>query len=292
MNILKIENLSLQYGNQKVLNHISFNIRKGQIVGLLGPNGAGKSSIIKILAGLVFPNTGKICFDKNMDISFSELRKHSGYLIDTPAFYPFLTAKQNLHLLKKINKIDTNIDQLLQKVGLTDVNNKKVKHFSTGMKQRLAIAQSMMRNPEILILDEPFNGLDPNGFQELIHLLKKLNKNGTTIIVSSHLLNELEQFANTFILLYKGNIALNIDKVELVKSKKKVAFTFETKPTNDVMDYLNKMEVEFENPTKVIMNIDPSEIANTVNHLVELMCTPINVETLNILQEKYLDITV
>lgn len=292
MNILKIENLSLQYGNQKVLNDISFYIKKGQIVGLLGPNGAGKSSIIKILAGLVFPNTGKIFFDENIDIPFSELRKHCGYLIDSPAFYPFLTAKQNLHLLKKINKRETNIDKLLQKVGLTDVNSKKVKHFSTGMKQRLAIAQSMMRNPEILILDEPFNGLDPNGFQELIQLLKKLNKNGTTIIVSSHLLNELEQFADTFILLHKGNIALNIDKIKLLKSKKKVAFTFETKPTNGVMDYLNSMKVEFENPTKVIMQLDPGEIANTVNHLVELMCTPINVETLNILQEKYLDITV
>lgn len=292
MNILKVENLSLQYGSQKILNHISFNIKKGQIIGLLGPNGAGKSSVIKILAGLVFPKTGKVVFDKIVKNTFSELRDHCGYLIDSPSFYPFLTARQNLHLLKKINKSKSDIDLLLQKVGLPNVNKKKVKHFSTGMKQRLAIANSMLRNPEILILDEPFNGLDPNGFQDLTLLLHALNENGTTIIVSSHLLNELEQFADSFILMHKGNIALTINKKELVKSKKKVAFTFESKPSNEVVDYLNKMNVEFEDPTKIILHLNPEDIAMVVNQLVKLKNTPVNVETLNILQEKYLEITV
>ncbi len=291
MCILKVENLSLNYGKQEVLKAISFSIEKGQIIGLLGPNGAGKSSIIKILAGLVFPKSGALYMDGELKTSFSELRNHCGFLIDSPAFYPFLSAKKNLQLIKKINKSNVNLEQLLQKVGLSYVNSKKVKNFSTGMKQRLAVAQAIMQNPKILILDEPFNGLDPNGFQDLIYLLKTLNKKGTTIIVSSHLLNELEQFADAFILLHQGKIALNTTKSELINSKKKVAFTFEIDPKVEAHEYLKKMNVVFENPTLAILYLSPNKIANVINKLVELKSTPINVETHTLLQEKYLNIT-
>ena len=291
MHILKVNNLSLDYGKQEVLKNISFSFKRGQIIGLLGPNGAGKSSIIKILAGLVFPKTGELIFDNNKKKNFAELRNYCGFLIDSPAFYPYLSAKQNLQLICRINNCTLNIDSLLQKVGLSYVNSKKVKHFSTGMKQRLAIAQSILRNPDILILDEPFNGLDPNGFQDLITLLKDLNKNGKTIIVSSHLLNELEQFADTFILLHNGKIALNITKNELVKSKKKVAFTFENEPNTEVNNYLHQLNVVYESATLAVLHLDPSDIAMVVNKLVALKSTPINVETLTLLQEKYLEIT-
>ncbi len=292
MYILEIENLSLQYGKQEILKPISFSVKKGEIVGLLGPNGAGKTSIIKILAGLVFPKTGRLIFENTVCDTFSELRNHCGYLIDSPSFYPFLSAKQNLNLINKINNRVTDIEILLEKVGLEEVGKKKVKHFSTGMKQRLAIAQSMLRDPEILILDEPFSGLDPNGFQDLINLLNDLNKNGTTIIVSSHLLHDLEQFADSFILLHRGNIALNISKKELVKSKKKVAFTFEHSPSGEVLDFISKMNADIVNSKRVVLLLNPNDIASVVNKLVNLNCTPINVETLTILQEKYLKITV
>lgn len=292
MPILKVDNLSLSYGKQEVLNEITFEFKKGQIIGLLGPNGAGKSSIIKILAGLVYPSSGNLYFNKEQKMNFADLRNHCGFLIDSPAFYPYLSAKSNLNLIREINKCQIDLDKLLQKVGLGHVKGKKVKYFSTGMKQRLAIAQAILRNPEILILDEPFNGLDPNGFQELISLLKNLNKKGTTIIVSSHLLNELEQFADAFILLHNGKIALNMTKDELDKSKKKVAFTFEAKPSSDVLGYLQNLNVAFEKPSKAILQLFPNEIASVVNDLVALKSTPINVETLTILQEKYLKITV
>jgi len=292
MYILEIENLSLQYGKQEVLKPISFSVKKGEIVGLLGPNGAGKTSIIKILAGLVYPKTGKLIFDNKSLDTFSELRSHCGYLIDTPSFYPFLSAKQNLNLINRINNCDTKVEILLEKVGLKEVGKKKVKYFSTGMKQRLAIAQSMLRDPEILILDEPFSGLDPNGFHDLINLLNDLNKNGTTIIVSSHLLHDLEQFADSFILLHRGNIALNISKKELVRSKKKVAFSFEQSPTGEALDFISKMNANFDNSKRIVIHLSPNEIASVVNKLVNLKCTPINVETLTILQEKYLEITV
>ena len=292
MQVLKVDNLSLAYGKQEILRSISFSIKKGEIVGLLGPNGAGKSSIIKILAGLVFPKTGKLYFeDKNLE-SFSELRNYCGYLIESPSFYPFLSAAQNLNLVKKINKCDSNIDNLLEKVGLKEVGNKRVKFFSTGMKQRLAIAQSILRDPEILILDEPFNGLDPNGFQELVNLLIVLNKNGTTIIVSSHLLNDLEQFADSFILMHHGNIELNISKKELLRSNKKVAFTFENSPSGEVLEYLKTKHAKPDDANRVVIELSPNEIANIVNKFVALNSTPINIETLTLLQDKYLEITV
>ncbi|MEN8186127.1 MAG: ATP-binding cassette domain-containing protein [Bacteroidota bacterium] len=290
--MIKVENLSLHYGKQNILNHISFSVEKENIIGLLGPNGAGKSSIIRILAGLVYPDSGKLFIENKIQPDFTSLREQCGFLIDSPSFYPYLTAKQNLLLIKKINKSDSDLEKLLIKVGLTDVNKKKVKHFSTGMKQRLAIAQALLRNPEILILDEPFNGLDPNGFHDLINLLKELNKSGTTIIVSSHLLNELEQFANSFILIHKGNIALNISKEELLQSKKRVAFTFVEEITQKIIDYTQSKDGKIESNSQVIFQLYPYEIATVVNDLVKLKYTPVNVETLNILQEKYLEITV
>lgn len=291
MEILKVENLSLKYGNQTILDHVSFSIKNGQIIGLLGPNGAGKSSIIKILAGLVFPKTGKLYLNGSLQKKFSDLRKYCGYLIDSPSSYPYLTAKQNLNLIKRINKSDINLDNLLVKVGLPEVNKKKVKYFSTGMKQRLSIAQALLRSPEILILDEPFNGLDPNGFQDVLHLLKELNNNGITIIVSSHLLNELEQFADSFILIHNGKIALEICKETIKESKKRVAFTFEKNPSGLAVDYITNLDGIFDVETKAIIRLKPNEIAEVVNNLVNLKSTPVNVETLTILQEQYIEIT-
>ena len=213
MKILEVKDLSLHYGDQSILKNISFSVEKGKIIGLLGPNGAGKSSILKILAGLVFPEKGSASIEGKSLKSFSELRSHCGYLIDAPSFYPYLSAIQNLKLIKKINNSSVDLAALLTMVGLGSVDRKKVKYFSMGMKQRLAIAQALLRSPRILILDEPFNGLDPNGFQDLIKLLEDLNKSGITIFISSHLLNELEQLSDYFILLHKGNIELDSEKL-------------------------------------------------------------------------------
>ena len=290
--MITVENLSLQYGDQIILDHVSFSFTKGQIIGLLGPNGAGKSSIIKILSGLVFPKTGKLTFNEQEAYSFADLRQHCGYLIDSPAFYPYLTAKENLNLVKTINNVSVDIEELLVKVGLTNVETKKVKHFSTGMKQRLAIAQALLRSPEVLILDEPFNGLDPNGFQDLIALLKSLNSEGTTIVVSSHLLNELEQFADAFILIHQGRIALNLTKEELLVSKKKVTFTFDTNINEAAEQIVNEKKGNIINVKTIVMRLHPSEIAKTVKYFVDHDCTPVNVETHTILQEKYFEIAV
>jgi len=292
MNMLEVVDLSLRYGDQQVLNHISFSVEKGKIIGLLGPNGAGKSSILRILAGLVFPETGCLKIEGKSQKSFSDLRSYCGYLIESPSFYPYLSAIQNLKLIKKINSCDVDLNELLSKVGLKETHNKKVKHFSMGMKQRLAIAQALLRSPEILILDEPFNGLDPHGFQDLINLLKDLNKKGITIIVSSHLLNELEQLSDYFILLHHGNVEMNISKTELLKSKNNIAFTLLDAPSINVLNYLEELNATIESEYKVIVRLNPDEVATVVKKLVEMNSTPIKVETLTILQEKYLEITV
>lgn len=287
--MLKIENVSLTYGDQKVLDDISFSISKGKIVGLIGPNGAGKSSLIKILAGLIKPEQGKV-FLNNKQIAFKDIRYFCGYLIDSPAYYPYLTAKKNLELINKISGRTQSIENLLKKVGLVDVEKKKVKYFSAGMKQRLALAQALLNDPKLLILDEPFNGLDPNGFQDLIVLLNELNNKGTTVFISSHLLKDLEEFASHFILLDKGEIKLDINKEELVKSKKKVTFSFQealNKKAEDLIHSLNGVIDKKE----VVLFLSPEDIASVVNKLVDLNAIPINIETHTILQEKYFEIT-
>lgn len=289
--MIKVDNLSLQYNSQTVLDHISFSFKEGQIIGLLGPNGAGKSSIIKVLAGLVFPNSGTLMFKENRGYKFSDLKKHCGYLIDSPAFYPYLTAHQNLSLVKTINDSKVSIEALLLKVGLVDVERKKVRNFSTGMKQRLAIAQALLRSPEILILDEPFNGLDPNGFQDLIVLIKTLNDEGVTIIISSHLLNEIELFADTFVLIHEGKVALNLTKAELENSKKKVTFKFDNTLNNEAITFVNSNKGVLKSDFSVVLRLHPNEIADAVKSFVDVGSLPINVETHTILEEKYFEIT-
>ncbi len=288
--MLSLNNVTLTLGNQIILNNISFALQRGDIIGLIGPNGAGKSSLIKVLANLIYPDSGELLIDHSK-FRFEDLKKYCGYLIDSPSFYPFLNAKQNLQLFAKINKLDTDIHALLNKVGLPDTGRKKFRHFSTGMKQRLAIAQALIRDPEILILDEPFNGLDPNGFQELIELIHKINQEGKTILISSHLLNELEELAGKFILIHKGDIAFQISKDELHKIPKKVEFIFETDLSENALELFSELNVEKMESKKVLVNLEPNKIAETIANLVHLGSTPVNVQTRTVLQDKYMQIT-
>jgi ABC-type multidrug transport system ATPase subunit len=291
MYALKVNGLSLRYGRQLVLNRISFAFEQGKITGLLGPNGAGKSSIMKILAGLVYPDTGTLEKNGAKLADFSRLRDSCAFMIDSPSFYPFLSGRQNLELICRILGKKVNLEELLTEVGLDPGSTKRVRNYSTGMKQRLAIAQAMVGDADLLILDEPFNGLDPNGFQDVILLLKGLNAKGKTIVVSSHLLNELEQFADAFILLHKGNVALDIDKSSLLKTKKKVKFTFEQELTEEHLKFLDREGQIGHKRLTAVLELSPKEIAPTVERLVAMKAVPVNVETQNLLQEKYLEIT-
>lgn len=291
MHLIRVDGLSLSYGGQRILNDISFSFERGKITGLLGPNGAGKSSIMKILGGLVRPDSGTLDREGRKMRDFSRLRSSCAYMIDSPSFYPFLSGMQNLELIRRISDRSVSLEELMTRVGLDPASTKRVKNYSTGMKQRLAIAQAMIRDVELLILDEPFNGLDPNGFQDVIHLLKELNEAGKTIVVSSHLLNELEQFADSFILLHRGSIALNITKSDLRQSNKKVVFTFEREPGEKARELIRQHGEMAPGGLTAVVELKPGDIASTVERLVDLKAVPVNLETQNILQEKYLEIT-
>ncbi len=291
MQMLKVEELSLYYGEQQVLNNVSFSFEKGKITGLLGPNGAGKSSIFKVLAGLVRPDSGVVTKNGESLDDISDLRNSCSYMIDSPAFYPYLSGRQNLQLICKVLGKEKDLEKLMRLVGLDPFSKKRVKNYSTGMKQRLAIAQTMIHDVDLLLLDEPFNGLDPNGFQDLIALLRQLNEEGMTVVVSSHLLNELEQFADAFILLHNGSIALDISKKDLLKLKKKVSFVFDSNPPDDALKLISKFGSFEKGIQTAILDLEPHDIATTVERLVGLGAVPINVETQNLLESKYLEIT-
>lgn len=209
-NILKIENLNTSYGQNLVLKDINLEIKEGSIFGLIGPNGAGKSTLMKSILGLVKKDSGKITLygkevnEKNQ----KETNKNLGSLIEAPSFYDHLTAYDNLDLIcdmKNINK--DKIDKTLRDVGLIKSKDKKVREFSLGMKQRMGIAIALIGNPKFLILDEPINGLDPYGIEEMRDLFKSIVKNSnTSILISSHILDEIEKISTHIGILKNGSL--------------------------------------------------------------------------------------
>lgn len=193
--ILKTTNLCKAFNGQEVVSNISLNIEENSIYGLLGPNGAGKSTILKMVTGILKPTSGKIEFDghtwKRNDL------KYIGALIEMPPLYENLTAYENLKVRTNILGLpDKRIDEVLQIVSLTETGKKRAGQFSLGMKQRLGIAIALLNNPKLLILDEPTNGLDPVGIEELRELIRSFPQKGITVILSSHILSEVQQMAD------------------------------------------------------------------------------------------------
>ncbi|NLU52023.1 MAG: lantibiotic protection ABC transporter ATP-binding protein [Clostridiaceae bacterium] len=203
--ILETKNLKKYYGKQLAVNNISLQIPRGSIYGLLGPNGAGKSTILKMLTGLLYPTEGEI-------IVFGEpwRRKHLeriGALIESPALYGNLTAVENLMVHTKLMDIPKErIYEVLETVDLKNTGKKPASQFSMGMKQRLGIAIALLKHPELLILDEPTNGLDPIGIQELRELIRSFVKNGITVILSSHILTEVSQLVDHIGIISDGEL--------------------------------------------------------------------------------------
>ncbi|UOE95789.1 ABC transporter ATP-binding protein [Alkalihalobacillus sp. LMS39] len=227
--IVKTKRLSKTFGKEKAVNEVSMNIKKGEIYGFLGPNGAGKTTTIRMLLGLMKPTAGEVeLFNQNLKRDKIEILRKIGSLVENPSYYPHLTAYENLEAIRKIvNVPKTRIMKVLDIVRLTDVATKKVKGFSLGMKQRLGIAAALLHEPELLILDEPTNGLDPSGIIEMRNLIKRLPEDyGMTVLISSHLLTEIDQMATTVGILSKGHLIFedSIDKLRS-RSQKKLVFT-------------------------------------------------------------------
>ncbi len=202
--ILTVTNLTKKFGHLTAVKNLSFTIDKGNVYGILGPNGSGKSTTLGIILNVVNRTSGGFSwFDGN--ISTHEALKKVGAIIERPNFYPYMTAVQNLKLVCKIKEVsEDKIEEKLQLVGLLDRKDSKFKTYSLGMKQRLAIASALLNDPEILILDEPTNGLDPQGIHQIREIIKKIAALGTTILLASHLLDEVEKVCSHVVILRKG----------------------------------------------------------------------------------------
>ncbi len=202
--ILTVDHLTKKFGYLTAVKDLSFTIEKGNVYGILGPNGSGKSTTLGIVLNVVNRTQGDFSwFDGSM--TTHQALKKVGAIIERPNFYPYMTAIQNLKLVCKIKEVsETKIEEKLELVGLLDRKNSKFRTYSLGMKQRLAIASALLNDPEILILDEPTNGLDPQGIHQIREIIKKIASQGTTILLASHLLDEVEKVCSHVIILRKG----------------------------------------------------------------------------------------
>ncbi len=248
--ILQTNNLEKKYNDFRALNHTNIHIEKGAVYGLIGKNGAGKTTLIRIICGLQKPTNGSytIYGVDNSSSNITSVRKRIGAIIETPSIYGEMTAKDNLieqYKLVGMPSLD-GIDELLKLVGLENTGKKKAKNFSLGMKQRLGIAISLANNPDLLILDEPINGLDPQGIIEIRELILKLNKERRiTILISSHYLDELSKIATHYGFLDSGSIIEEITSEELMK-KMEHKIILKVNDTKEFVKYFEENKMPYE----------------------------------------------
>ncbi|MBS7008270.1 ABC transporter ATP-binding protein [Anaerostipes sp.] len=216
--VVKAEDITKSFGKQTAVKNVSMEVKRGDIYGFIGENGAGKTTMIRMMAGLAKPTSGALSLFGNGNPV--QAREKIGTVIEYPALMPGMTAKENLMVEMKLRGIKDpkKIEEVLAKVGLKDTKKKKVKNFSLGMKQRLAIAIALLGDPEFLILDEPTNGLDPVGIREIRELIKDLNQeHHITVLISSHILGELSKLATRYGIIHKGELIQEFTEEELIK---------------------------------------------------------------------------
>jgi ABC-2 type transport system ATP-binding protein len=293
--ILSLKNLDKKFGRVHAVNNLSFDIQKGNVYGILGPNGSGKSTTLGIILNVVNKTSGEFSwFDGNL--STHQALKKVGAIIERPNFYPYMTAIQNLSLICKIKEISTEkIEEKLKIVNLFERRNSKFKTYSLGMKQRLAIASALLNNPEILILDEPTNGLDPQGIHEIREIIQKIAKNGTTILLASHLLDEVEKVCSHVVVIRDG-VKLYSGRVDKMSASHGLFELNTNEPKNKLISILNNNSnigsVKEEGDYIIAYlteEMEASEINNylfkngiTVSHLVKRKPS---------LEEQFLDLT-
>ncbi len=239
--LLTTSSLTKQYGKQLAVNHVDMHIKKGDIYGLIGRNGAGKTTILKMISGLAKPTQGSYSFYSDNE-SLSQCR--IGTLIEAPGVYQNFSAKENIKLkcIAAGIKDKNEVNRLIELVGLQNAGSKKVKKFSLVMKQRLGIALALVGNPELMILDEPINGLDPQGIVEIRSIIEKLNKeNGITFIISSHILEELSKIATRYGIIEKGTMIkeLSVDELSNEGSERIVLMTDNNPKAIEILTQMN-----------------------------------------------------
>lgn len=222
--ILKFEKIKKNFDQIIALNDVSFEVNKNSIHGILGPNGSGKSTLMRILSGLIKSWSGSISVhNKKIQKNSNEYLKSFGFMIEEPSFYEYLSAEENLKIFCRLLNFNFNVVfKSLKRVDLYDWRKTKVKNFSYGMKQRLGIAQAILHDPDILILDEPNNGLDPKGIADMNNLIESLQKEGKTICISTHILKDVERLCDSVTVLKKGHLILNSSINDLMSKSKSI----------------------------------------------------------------------
>ena len=290
--ILTIKNLTKKFGEFKAVNDLSLNVYTGDIYGFLGPNGAGKSTTLRTILGLINPTDGQILFNnqliKGSDRSYLN---DIGSLIERPDFYKNLSAYDNLLILFKMSKMKNKnrIDDVLNEVGLFDNKNKKVGGFSQGMKQRLGIAQAILHHPKLIILDEPSNGLDPQGQADMRDLIMRINQEfSITIIISSHILAEIEKISNRMIVINNGKKIVEGNVQDLMQSET-MKVRFKTKNKKELVNYFETKKIEYTHDDDfIISQMQEIDIEPTVIELSKNNIQLMEVRQLRTLEELFL----
>ena len=293
--LLKVSELEKSFGSFKAVDNISFHVNKGDIYGFLGPNGAGKSTTLRMILGLIKPDKGNIYVEEKSILGNKRNYLNSiGALIERPDFYKNLTALENLKILFKMSSLDnkSKIKEILNEVGLYEKRNQKVGGYSQGMKQRLGIAQTLLHEPSLIILDEPSNGLDPQGQVDMRSLILKINQTmGITIIISSHILSEIEKISNRMIVINKGNKIVEGDVTKMMNSDiMKVSFQTENKA--QLSSFLEKENIEFSTKNEnIIVPVNEDDINALIYKISSNKINIKEVKQLRTLEELFLDLT-
>lgn len=270
--IVITQQLRFSYNKTPVAREINLAIRRSDIYGFIGPNGAGKSTTIKLLLGLLTPHAGAIeIFGMAMPKQRLAILRKIGALVETPSLYPHLTGEENLEVLRRIYDVPrARIAHVLEQVGLTGQERKKVKEYSLGMKQRLGIAQTLLHEPQLLILDEPANGLDPEGMQELRFFLRRMaSEHGLTILISSHILAELEQVANRVGIISNGRMRYE-GALEDLKRRERASLLVRVNSTEQTLAILHSAKYKARQAAEnaVTVEVERGEDAAEVNYML------------------------
>jgi ABC-2 type transport system ATP-binding protein len=234
---LALEDLCKHFGRIRAVDHLSLEVAAGQMAGFLGPNGAGKSTTLYMIPRLVYPSSGRIrIFGVDLQQDFKQALRSVGVMVEAPAFYEYLSARRNLQLAARVlgGVGSRDIDEVLDRIGLADRQHDKVGTYSQGMKQRLGIGRAMRGRPRLLILDEPTNGMDPEGTREILGFLRERVKNdGLTVFVSSHLLHEVEEYCETVFVVDKGHLVASGSVREILRPQERIIRITFTGPVPD-----------------------------------------------------------
>ena len=297
--IIKVDNLSKQYQEIHAVNDISFTVNTGDIYGFLGQNGAGKSTTIRMLLTLIAPTAGSIeLFGKNLHANRKEVLQQIGAVIEKPDLYKYLTGYENLSLFARMSGVKVTqkkLNEQLEQVGLTERAHSKVRTYSQGMKQRLGIAIALIHDPKLIVLDEPTNGLDPQGIADIRNLILHLSRHqGKTIVVSSHLLHEIELIANRMLIIDKGKKIMEGTVAELVDPARTMVHLEVTNP-QEVVTWLQSSRwstcLQEQKDTVILLQMNKQQVPELTADLVKAGANIMALQPQNSLESYFLSLT-